>query len=68
VASNTLSGTVPNLSNMVRLENLQMQDNAFWGTIPEAIQQLQSIGKFGYKRVYRLIIERYAYQTSNFPL
>lgn len=53
---------------MVRLENLQMQDNAFWGTIPEAIQQLQSIGKFGYKRVYRLIIERYAYQTSNFPL
>jgi hypothetical protein len=53
---------------MVRLENLQMQENSFRGTLPEAIQQLQSIGKYGYKRVFCLIIEQCAYQTSNFPL
>jgi hypothetical protein len=52
---------------MVRLENLQMQENSFHGTIPEAIQQLQSIGKYGYKRAYRLIIEQHAHLTFHCP-
>lgn len=45
VATNKLTGTVPNISNMVNLLSLQLQENGLTGTIPDAIQQLQSIGK-----------------------
>lgn len=43
VAGNQLTGKVPNISNMIHLVNLHLQENGFTGTVPEAIQQLQSI-------------------------
>jgi Leucine-rich repeat (LRR) protein len=46
LGENKFSGAFPNISNMVKLENLQIHSNKFTGTIPESIQQLQSIGTF----------------------
>lgn len=46
VGNNNLDGKLPNISNLFRLEALHLQENEFTGTIPESIQQLQSIGTF----------------------
>ena len=43
MASNQLSGELPDISNMNRLVNLQLFENQLTGSLPEAVHQLQSI-------------------------
>ena len=43
VASNQFSGTIPNISNMVKLINLHLFENKFTGEIPHEIYKLQSL-------------------------
>jgi Leucine-rich repeat (LRR) protein len=42
-ASNQLTGSVPNVSNLINLKSLHLYENAFTGTIPESVQQLERL-------------------------
>ena len=43
MATNTFTGTIPDLSDLVNLKTLHLYENDFTGTLPESLQQLKSI-------------------------
>lgn len=43
---NNLTGAIPDLSNLTKMEQLDLDDNQLSGKIPESIFNLPSLGKF----------------------
>ncbi|XP_052294053.1 probable LRR receptor-like serine/threonine-protein kinase At1g67720 isoform X1 [Citrus sinensis] len=47
LGNNNLSGTIPDLSSLMRLETLHLEDNQFSGEIPLSLGKIQSLRELG---------------------
>ncbi|TVU19273.1 hypothetical protein EJB05_35412, partial [Eragrostis curvula] len=49
-ANNSLSGPIPNLSNLSRLERLHLQDNKLYGTVPQTLGTIKALSELFLQR------------------